>query len=431
MPKPGSRARVPVSTVMAETPPAPRPALPKWPIGPETFAMVLLLTVLVAYGAISNNIVLPILPALAQGFEVPVGAAMLTISAFFVGFGLGQVLYGSLSDRFGRRPVLMAGVGLYTLASAGCVLAPDFETLLIARLLQGLAAASAQVLARAVVRDLYTPIRAAQVLSVMSSVFAFASAFAPFVGGLFQGWFGWQGVFMVLTAVGAGTYFTLLMGFRESLAERDPDAMNVKRISANYRAIAVDRIFLGYTFTFSAAFAGMFAFHSGSSFVFITLFGYTPQMFGIFFALVLVGFLLATVISSKLVPVLGIYRLVGAGVLTSTLSAGVMVALVAANQASPVTILIPQFTYLFGFGLILPNAIAGALAPFPKKTGAASALLGFIQQSAGGSMVALLGTLVDGTALPMAGCIFIGGVLALVCFLVILPRTARVHETPG
>jgi DHA1 family bicyclomycin/chloramphenicol resistance-like MFS transporter len=417
---------------MAETPPsAPRPALPKWPIGAETITMVLLLTVLVAYGAISNNIVLPILPALAQGFDVSVGAAMLTISAFFVGFGFGQAFYGSLSDRFGRRPILMAGVGLYTLASAGCALAPDFETLLIARLFQGLAAASAQVLARAVVRDLFTPIRAAQVLSLMSAAFAFASAFAPFIGGLFQGWFGWHAVFMVLTAVGVGTFLVLLLGFGESLKARDPDAMDLARIGANYRAIAVNRVFLGYAFTFSAAFGGMFAFHSGSAFVFISLFGFTPRMFGIFFALVLTGYLIATVASSKLVPVVGMHRLVGAGVLTSTLGGGVMLVLVLVGQASPAAILVAQFVFMFGFGLIMPNAIAGALAPFPEKAGAASALLGFIQQSAGGSMVAVLGLLVDGTALPMAACIFVGAALALMCFLLVLPRAAREQETAG
>jgi DHA1 family bicyclomycin/chloramphenicol resistance-like MFS transporter len=393
--------------------------------------MVLLLTVLVAYGAISNNIVLPILPALASGLQVPVGVAMLTISAFFLGFGLGQALYGSLSDRFGRRPVLMAGIGLYTLASAGCALAPDMETLMTARLLQGLAAASAQVLARAVVRDLFTPLRAAQVLSVMSAAFAFTSAFAPLAGGLFQGWFGWQSVFLALTAVGGATFLTLWLGFGESLTERDAQAMNLGRLSANYRAIATNRVFLGYSFTFALAFGGMFAFHSGASFVFISLYGYTPRMFGIFFAVVLVGYLIGTVASSKVVAVFGIHRLVGTGIAVSAAAGGAMLALVVARLAGPTAILICQFLFMFGFGLIMPNAIAGALEPFPEMAGAASALLGFIQQSAGGSMVAILGMLVDGTALPMAGCIFGGALLGLIWFLAVLPRGARVGETAG
>ncbi|HSR55244.1 MAG TPA: multidrug effflux MFS transporter [Alphaproteobacteria bacterium] len=416
---------------MADPAPESRTPFPKWPIRPESMVMVLLLTVLVAYGAISNNIVLPILPALASEFQVPVGTAMLTISVFFVGFGVGQAFYGSLSDRFGRRPVLMAGVGLYTLGSLGCALAPDMETLMVARLLQGLAAASAQVLARAVVRDLFTPIRAAQVLSLMSAAFAFASAFAPLAGGVFLGWFGWQAVFIALASVGAATFLTLWLGFGESLAARDEAAMDLGRLAVNYRALAVNRIFLGYTFTFSAAFAGMFAFHSGSSFVFITLFDYTPQMFGLFFALVLVGYLIGTVASSKLVAVFGIHRLVAAGVAASILASGIMVALVASGLAGPSAILISQFFFMFGFGLIMPNAIAGALAPFPEKAGAASALLGFIQQSSGGSMVAVLGLLVDGTALPMAGCIFGGALLSVLCFATILPRNARVGETAG
>lgn len=394
-------------------------------------AMVLLLTVLVAFGAISNNIVIPTLPTLAGEFRVPVGMAMLTISVFFIGFGLGQALYGSLSDRFGRRPVLMAGVGLYALASAGCALAPGMETLLVARLLQGLAAASAQVLARAVVRDLFTPLRAAQILSLMSAAFAFTSAFAPLAGGLILGWFGWQAVFVALTLIGTATFLTLWLGFGESLAQRDPEAMNLGRLAVNYRAIAGSRVFLGYSVTFAMAFAGMFAFHSGSSFVFIALYGFAPETFGLFFALVISGYLVSTVASSKVVRFFGIHRLVTAGTVCSALASGIMFALVATGEAGPATILTCQFFFMFGFGLVMPNAIAGALAPFPERAGAASALLGLLQQSGGGIMVAVLGGLADGTALPMAGCIFAGALLSVGCFLTLLPRKAQVGETAG
>lgn len=389
---------------------------------PESFAMTLLLTVLVAFGAISNNMVLPALPALAQVFDVAGGVAVLTITAFFVGFGVGQLVYGSVSDRFGRRPVLITGLALYTLASGACLAAPDMETLMGARFLQGLAAASTQVLARAIVRDLYTPVRAARVLSVMSAAFAFASAFAPLAGGLVQALVGWRGIFAALAAIGAGTLAVVWLGFGESLASRDATATNPRRIAANYTTLARSRAFTGYTLTFAAIFAGMFAFHSGSSFVFIGLLGYGPEVFGLFFALVIGGYFAGTVLSARITMRIGLRRLVAAGIAVSALAGGAMLVLILAGVVGALSILVPQFAFMFGVGLVLPNAISGALGPFPEKAGAASALLGFTQQSAGALMVAFLGMLADGTAAPMAGCIFAGALLALACFAAIVPR---------
>ncbi len=400
-------------------------------IRPESFAMVILLTVLVAHGAISNNMVLPSLPALSNEFQVPAGVAMLTISTFFLGFGVGQLFYGSLSDRFGRRPVLMGGLGLYTLASAACIWAPDIETLIATRLLQGLAAASAQVLARAIVRDHFTPIRAAKVLSLMAAAFTFASAFAPLAGGFAQTRLGWQGVFMTLTMVGALTFLVVWRRFGESLVERDPSAMNPGRMLANYRSLCTSRVFAGYTLTFAAAFAGMFAFHSGSSFVLITLLGFAPETFGLLFAFVLGGYFIGTVFSARTTIKLGVYRLVAIGITSCVVSGGLMVALVLAGLTGAATILGPQFVFMFGIGIILPNAIAGALGPFADKAGAASALLGFTQQIMGGAMVALLGGLVDSTALPMAGCVFAGAILALACFTLIVPRPGGSRVNTG
>jgi len=407
---------------MAEPPASPATAGPKTRFKPESSAMILLLTVLVAFGAMSNNIVLPSLPALSRAFQAPAGIAMLAVSAFFWGFGVGQLFYGSLSDRFGRRPVLIGGLGLYTLASATCIAAPDMETLMATRILQGLGAASTQVLARAIVRDHYTPIRAARVLSLMAAAFAFASALAPLAGGLSQSWLGWQGAFMTLTAMGLATSLVVWLRFGESLGDRDATAMNPARLLANYRSFCRSRVFAGYTLTFATAFGGMFAFHSGSSFVFIKLLGFSPEMFGLFFAFVIGGYFAGTLISARLTMRLGIYRLVALGIAICVGSGSLMLALVVAGPTSAAAILVPQFAFMLGIGLILPNTIAGALAPFPDRAGAASALLGFCQQTGGAVMVALLAILVDGTAIPMAGCILAGALLSLICFAVILPR---------
>jgi len=239
---------------------------------------------------------------------------MLAVSTFLWGFGVGQLFFGSLSDRFGRRPVLMGGLGLYTLASAACIAAPDMESLVAARLAQGFAAAATQVLARAIVRDHFTPLRAARVLSLMSAAFAFAAALAPLAGGLVQSWLGWQGVFMVLTLIGAGTFLVVWGRFGESLAARHAAAMNPARLLANYRSLCASRVFAGYTLTFATAFAGMFAFHSGSSFVLITLLGFSPEIFGLFFAFVIGGYFVGTLVSARATMRWGVYRMVALGV---------------------------------------------------------------------------------------------------------------------
>ncbi len=413
---------------MAEAKGPPASGGPRGRLRPDSIGMTTLLAVLVAYGAISNNMVLPALPALASVFQVPGGVAMLAIPAFFLGFGTGQLFFGSLSDRFGRRPVLLTGLGLYTLATAACIMAPDMETLLTARVIQGLAAASTQVLARAIVRDFFAPARAAKMLSVMSAAFAFASALAPLAGGLLLAWFGWQAIFAALAMIGGVTLLLVWFGLAESLPRLDPEATNPGRIAANYKNLATNRIFSGYTLAFAAAFGGVYAFHAGSPFVFIDLLGYGPEIYGLFFAFMLGGFFAGTVISARITMRIGFRRLVVAGIFVCLGAAGTMLVLVLAGLVGAVTILVPQFIFMFGFGMIFPNAIAGALAPFPEKAGAASALLGFIQQSAGAIMVTLLAALATGSAVPMAACIFAGAVISVACFVLIVPKPAAAGD---
>ncbi len=414
---------------MAEAKGPPASGGPRGRLRPDSIAMTTLLTVLVAYGALSNNMVLPALPALASVFQVPGGVAMLVIPAFFLGFGTGQLFFGSLSDRFGRRPVLLMGLGLYTLATAACIMAPDMETLMIIRVIQGIAAAPTQVLARAIVRDYFAPAGAAKMLSVMSAALAIASALAPLAGGLLLAWFGWQAIFAALAMIGGVTLLLVWFGLAESLPRLDPEAINPGRIAANYNNLARNRIFSGYTLTFAVAFGAMYAFHAGSAFVFIDLLGFGPEIYGLFLAFVLSGYFLGTVISARVTVRIGFRRLVAAGIMISVIGAGAMLALVLGGHTSVLTILIPQFIFMLGFGLVFPNAIAGALAPFPEKAGAASALLGFTQQSAGAIMVTLLGALATGSAVPMAACIFAGAVISVACFVLIVPKPAAAGDT--
>lgn len=292
---------------------------------PESLAMTLLLTTLVAFGALSNNMYLPSLPAMARELGVPISAVLGTLSAFFIGFGVGQLFYGSLSDRFGRRPVLLAGLAGYTVASAVCAFASDITTLVAARLVQGLAAAASQVLARAIVRDLLPPDRAARLMSVMAAVFTIVPGFAPILGGLLEAAFGWRVTFMVLTAIGVTVTVTTWRGFAESLKRLDNRALDGAILLYNYTALLRSPVFIGYTFAFAFNFAGMFAFHSASSFVFIDLLGFTPAVYGLFFMAVVMGYLIGSIASARMTIGTGYRRLVAIGGIIAISGGGAMV----------------------------------------------------------------------------------------------------------
>jgi DHA1 family bicyclomycin/chloramphenicol resistance-like MFS transporter len=387
--------------------------------------MTLLLTALVAFGALSNNIYLPSLPAMSQTLGVPMASVMVTISAFFVGFGLGQMVYGSLSDRYGRRPVLIGGLVVYTLASLVCALAPDIDTLIAARLAQGLAAAAAQVLARAIVRDLYTPVRAARMMSIMSAVFAVVPGFAPVLGGVLEAAFGWRATFVTLTLIGALVSVAAWRGLGESLREKDPRALDTGALIRNYGAILKNRIFLGFTLSFAGIFAGMFSFHGGSSFVFIDIFGFGPAAYGLFFMIVVMGYFIGSVISARTTMRIGYGRLVAMGAMVAICGGGAMLILTLIGFHGWWAIVVPQFIFMIGTGMIMPNAIAGALAPFPEKAGAASALFGFIQQMTGASVAVIIGLAADGTELPMITGIFAGAIAALAAYGLVARQEPR------
>lgn len=393
---------------------------------PESAAMTVLLTVLVAFGSLSNNMYLPSFPFMARAFGVPVAGIMLTLAAFFVGFAVGQLFYGSLSDRFGRRTVLLAGLAAYTTAAAVCAVSPDITTLIAARAVQGLAAASTQVLARAIVRDIYPPDRAARTLSIMAAVFTLAPAFAPVLGGFLQSWLGWRAIFATQTAIGLAVALTVWQGLSETLPARDAHALEPARLAYNYSEIFKNPVFAGYTLTFACIFAGMFAFHSGSSFVFIDLLGYGPEVYGVFFMIVAAGYFLGSIASARITVRVGYRRCVGWGVTIGIVGGAVMVALALAGVRGWAAIVAPQFVFMFGTALVMPNAIAGALAPFPHIAGAASALFGFLQQISGTLMIAAVSWAANGTEFPMVIGILTGAVLASgVYFAVLRPAERR------
>jgi len=387
---------------------------------PDSFAVAALLTALVAFGPISTDMYLPSLPALVTDFETDVPTVQLTLSAFMVAFALAMLVYGPLSDRFGRRPVLLGAVALYVVASIACVFAPTIEALVVARVFQAMGCCAGPVLGRAVVRDVYGRDRAATVLSYMGTAMALAPAIGPIAGGWLQVQFGWHSVFIVLSGFSlialVGTYFML----DETNAHRNPHATSPRGIVANYAILLSHRSFVGYMLTIASAYCVIFSFISGSAFVLIEVVGLTPDLYGYCFATIVVGYMTGTFISGRFGRRVGGTRLVLIGGALGTIGGGAMAYFAWTGEVGVLTIVLPQMLAMVGVGFVFPNSQAGAIGPFPQMAGAASALVGFFQMGIAAAVGLAIGHAFDGTARPLATGVAVSGFLMLAFFLVLV-----------
>lgn len=383
---------------------------------PTSLKVAVLLTALVAFGPISTDLYLASLPDMARAFGVGFERAQLTLSVFLAGFAAGMPLYGPLSDRFGRRPVILAGVVVYLAASLVCLAAPSMEVLIAGRLLQGLGACVGPVVGRAVVRDVYPRDQAARVMSYMASAMALAPFLAPILGGWLHSLFGWRACFALLALFGVVLLAGVARLLDETNAHRDVGALSPLTMLANYRRLLGDATVLGYAATVALVYAGMFVFISASSFVLIEVLGMAPALFGFAFAAVVAGYVAGGFIAGRQTSRLGIERMVRLGTLGCALSGGAAAALAWAGIATLPAVVGPLMLYFLCAALVLPNGTAAAIAPHPRMAGAASALVGFIQISAG----ALAGwghaLLFDHTTRPLGTLVAGFGLAALAAF---------------
>jgi DHA1 family bicyclomycin/chloramphenicol resistance-like MFS transporter len=374
--------------------------------------IVLVLSALIAFGPVSIDMYLPALPAIARDLGGGASGAELSLSAFFFGFGAGQLLYGPLADRFGRRPPLFFGLALFIAASAGCALAPGMGALIAFRFLEALGGAAGPVLARAIVRDLYDRDRGARILSLMVLIMGVAPLLAPVIGGQVLVLAGWRAIFWILAAFGALCMAATFSVLPETLAPEKRLGESLFALVRFYLDLMRDRRYLAYALSGAAMSGGLFAYLTGSPFVFITLYGVPPEHFGFVFGLNALGIMAAAAINGRLVVRLGADRLLAFGTSLGALS-GIVLALVAAAGFDGFPgLLTPLFLFVSSIGFVGANSMAGALALYPSRAGIASALSGTLQFLIGGLGGALVGLLADGTALPMAGVIAAAGLLS-------------------
>ena len=374
------------------------------------------LTAGVGLGALSIDMFLPSLPTIAAVFGAEAATAQLTVTLFLMAFAASQLVYGPLSDRFGRRWVLIGGLGLYAVAGLACALAPTIGVLIGARVLQALGGGSGPVVARAVIRDLYDRERAARVFSYMGTAQALNPMLAPIVGGYVHEAFGWRAIFFVLA--GAGALFVALMiaGVRETNVRRDPTALQPGQMGRNVTELLTDRSYVAYVLVNALMFGGQFAFISGSAFVLIGVLGVSPSVFGLCFGSVAVGIMTGTFLSGRFGARLGLDRTILSGTALGAAAGLTLAGLAWSGILTVAAVIGPMFVFAVGLGLTLPNGMAGAVGPFPRMAGLAAAVAGFLQMTGSALYSVAVGHFYDGTARPMTTAIALAGVAALVCF---------------
>ncbi len=380
---------------------------------PGTFALTALLAALTAIGPLSTDMYLPSLPDIARALTASTAQVQLTISAYLIGFAVGQIIYGPISDRHGRKPVLLAALGLYSAATFICALSPSIDVLIAARALQALGGSGCIMVARAIVRDLYSGPRAGRELSVMGSVMALAPVVAPIVGGVLQTAFGWRSVFVTLVIAGVGGAIVIWLVLPETLRQKASEPVSPASMLRSYGVVVRNPAYLAYMALATGSYAGLFAWISGASFVLQNLYGLSPLDFGIAFALSAVGYLTGTNLATRFVMRLGLDRTIGFGCCALAAGGLGMVASVALGFASAFALVLPVAVYLAGMGMVLPQSIAGAMTPFPERAGAASALFGFVQQSIAAMCGATVGALLGHNAWPVASAVAFMGVATL------------------
>jgi DHA1 family bicyclomycin/chloramphenicol resistance-like MFS transporter len=387
---------------------------------PTSLACTLSIALLVALGPLATDMYLPALPGLTGEFSTSPGRVQLTLSLFLAGFALAQIIYGPLSDRFGRKPVLLAGLALFVIASVACALAQSIEMLILARFVQALGGSAGPVLGRAMVRDIHGPRESARVLSHIGSAMALAPALAPILGGYMSVYLGWASIFWFLALVGLFGATLLLLAIEESAPEEHRHPKAVKTILGDYTRLLRDPVYLGYTLTCTLAYSGLFAFLSGSSFVIIEYFGVSEQHFGLLFLLVVVGYISGTLTGGRLSRRYDYRRLVGVGALVLLVAGGGMLAIALNQPGQVMSIVLPMMLFMHGVGLVMPQSMAGALANYPHMAGSASGLLGFTQMTVAGLVGVAVGHGYDGSPVAMALAIAVTGMLSLVVYLLLL-----------
>jgi DHA1 family bicyclomycin/chloramphenicol resistance-like MFS transporter len=387
--------------------------------------LLMVLSGLMALGSLSTDMYLPALPAIGQDFDVSISVVQLTLTTFLVGFCAGQLIWGPIGDRYGRRFPAALGLFIFAAGSVGCALSGSIGQMIAWRAFQAFGASAGPVMGRAMVRDLYAKQQAARILSMLILVMGIAPLIGPIVGGQVLVHWTWQGIFWIQAALGLGGLVGLAV-IRETL----PLAMRARHgltaMLLSYCQLATQRRLLGYGLASGFYYGATYAYLAGSPFVYIELYHVPPQFYGWLFGLNICGMMAMNALNGRLVMSIGSDRMLRYGIAAMAL-AGVVLAVNAWTGFGGLAGLVaPLFVVISMNGAVVANSVAGALSAYPRKAGAASAVVGALQFGMGILTTALTGWFADGTAFPFAGIVAgasLGGLAAI--FLIRGPADDR------
>ncbi|MEN3608418.1 multidrug effflux MFS transporter [Plantactinospora sp. ZYX-F-223] len=396
--------------------------------GRERLRLVLVLGSLIAIGPLTIDMYLPALPAITADFRTAEAAVQLTLTGTLAGLALGQLLIGPFSDAVGRRVPLLAGLVLHVVASVLCVVAPNIGTLGVLRVLQGLGTAAASVVAMAVVRDLFSGTAFAKIFSRLMLVMGAAPVLAPTLGSAVLGWSDWRGVFIALAVFGIVLVTLAAFKLPETLPVHRRRSGGVRGTARVYRSLLRDRTFVGLVLVAGLAMAALFAYVSGSSFVFQEEYGLDEQQFGIVFGAGAVGLISASQLNVRLLRRYAPQRILVTALGVGTLAGFALLAFAATGFGGLPAVLVSLWVVLAASGLAMPNAPALALSRHGEAAGTAAALLGAVQFGIGALLAPLVGVLGNGSV--GMGLVIAGGMVAALTVLFLVVRPARLSATP-
>ncbi|WP_407676252.1 multidrug effflux MFS transporter [Plantactinospora alkalitolerans] len=391
--------------------------------GRQRLRLVLVLGSLIAIGPLTIDMYLPALPAIAADFHTGSAAVQLTLTGTLAGLALGQLLIGPFSDAVGRRTPLLAGLVLHVAASALCVIAPNIGTLGVLRVLQGLGTAAASVVAMAVVRDLFSGSAFARIFSRLMLVMGAAPVLAPTLGSAVLGWTDWRGVFIALGAFGIVLVVLAVFKLPETLPVHRRRSGGILGTGRVYRSLLRDRTFMGLVLVAGLAMAALFAYVSGSSFVFQEQYGLDEQQFGFVFGTGAIGLIAASQLNVRLLRRYSPQRILVTALAVGTGAGFALLSFAATGVGGLPTILLSLWVVLAASGLAMPNAPALALSRHGEAAGTAAALLGAIQFGIGAVTAPMVGVLGNGSV--AMGTVVFGGMVAALAVLFLVVRPAR------
>ena len=387
--------------------------------------LLALLIAMTGVGSLSLNILVPAMPSLVTSFATDPASVQLTVSLYLMGLAVAQLIFGPLSDRFGRRPVVLAGLALASVASTAAIFAAGIAALIAARAVQSLGASTGQTIGRAIIRDLYDREHAASMIGLVTSVVVLMPMVAPLIGGILDTVFGWQSIFVFIALLSITVFCWAVLALPETRPLAAPGEPS--HLLAGMRAIGRSPRFLGYALCAGLGSAPFFTFLGGAPYVVVGMLGRTSAEYGLWFFVPSIGFMAGNFAVSRLTRRFTIDALIGWGIVLTivgcALCAFVYVALPGWDMA---TVFLPQIIVGFGNGLLLPTSIAGAVSIRPQVAGTASGMTGFIQMAIGAGAAQLSGHAIAGAAdaMPMLLLMLLFGFATAAAFLALVRRRA-------